>query len=602
MADDEKQSTKVETQPDTEGANSDDDRNIDVDSPKSVSSHQKILNAMHGVVVPKIQPIKFHHFIGLSIYTAIPVAAYVTFFTTMGLGEDYFIYLTKEYGEYAFYVGSATTIFSLILYLFDFTDWDSSIGKKIQLVSWLIISLGIIVMIILMVDEHPYGPIAAFSFITPLWLVAMKGICFRSLKTRTFISWLSGPLFFVSLVTGLIWLVWTFLEDENEWNEFNSIVYADAAGCQPTFEDFPECESQINEGKVCFYIVNGTEIIYETSLYNNDTNFCPESCSDINDSCINTFILWVGPAMVSMVLIFLSFFATFLRADNDEKDVFNFGKVWIFLLFTVWLTASLAGIAAGVATSLMALTLASFIGSAVFIASSVSAADQKAHAKGFWEGIKEKYGDHLDIVRGLGVVLLLPVGLIYLPLSVLNQLVRKVGLRCNKTLETPEEKSDFITKRTRSAVETFRSWDRSKVFTYAVYWGAAFMIMQVLVAQMTVLFLSWLIEATTPLGVGAVTGIMVGVGLLMFLLPPVPGVPIYLTLGIVLIATGRELFGIIGCIAYGSAVSLVLKLLACALQQKCIGESLSNYVAVRQLVGINSVSFQDKIIITITTV
>ena len=514
---------------------------------------------------------------------------YVLFFTSMGWGEDYFHYFTEKFGEYALPIGGGTVILAFILYMIDFTDWNSKTGKRLQKSAWLILSLGIIVMICLMVDSHPYGPIAAFSFITPVWLIAAKQTCFRNLKTKTFVSWLSGPLYLISIVTGVIWLTWTFLEDENEWNEFNSIVYADAAGCQPDFNIYPECESLENPGQVCFVTTNNRTIEYEQSV--NDTSYCPESCSDINDSCINTFILWVGPAMVSMVLIFLSFFTTFLRADNEEKDVLNFGKVWLFLLFTVWVTASLAGIAAGVATALMALTLASFVGSAVFLATSMRVAEGKERVQGLWDRITEKYGNHLDIVRGLMVVLLLPVFFIFLALSVLNQLVRKIGLRCSKQFESEEEKKDFLTLAARKSINTIKSWDRSKVLTYAVFWGAAFMIMQVLVAQMTVLFLSWLIEQTSPLGVGAVTGIMVGVGLLMFLLPPVPGVPIYLTLGIVIIATGRELFGIVGCITYATGVSLALKLLACALQQKMIGENLSNSVAVRQLVGINSVGF-----------
>lgn len=48
---------------------------------------------------------------------------------------------------------------------------------------------------------------------------------------------------------------------------------------------------------------------------------------------------------------------------------------------------------------------------------------------------------------------------------------------------------------------------------------------------------------TSSMGLIAVTGIMVVIGLLMFLLPPVPGVPIYLTLGIVILAIGKDTMG-----------------------------------------------------------
>ena len=88
-----------------------------------------------------------------------------------------------------------------------------------------------------------------------------------------------------------------------------------------------------------------------------------------------------------------------------------------------------------------------------------------------------------------------------------------------------------------------RSWDRTRVFTYAVYWGVAYIIFQVLVSKITVVFLSWMIEKTAELGLYATTAIMCGVGVTMFLLPPVPGVPVYLTLGIVLTARGYETLG-----------------------------------------------------------
>lgn len=498
----------------------------------------------------------------------------------MGFGIDCFYYLADRYSEYASVVGIATVAFIAIMYLFDFTEWQSRAGKVFRKATWWIFVGGITMLVLLLTGEYPYGPICLFAFLTPMWLVTVKNVFYSDVRTRTYVSWLSGPLLFISLLTGIVWFIWTFLRDENEWNEITRVTSAEAAGCEPDLETYPECASANNPEEACF-TTDGHEIIFEDG--------CDETCVSVYENCINTFILWVGPLLVGLVLFFLSFFCAFLRTDNDaERDVINFAKLWIFLLFTIWLTASLAGIAAGVSTALLAITLAAFIGSAIFMASSMRHDERKVHAKGFWERIKDKWGDHLDIVRGMATVLLAPVAIIYLILSMINQSVRRIGLPVSKSFGTEEERKDFVTKRARSQIRTFKSWDRSKILVYAVLWGFAFMVLQVIVARFTVLFLSWLIEMTSPLGLGAVTGIMVGVGLLMFMLPPVPGVPIYLTLGIVVLATGRETLGIIGCMAYGAAVSLVLKLLACTLQQKAIGEQLSHYVSVRKAVQINS--------------
>lgn len=52
-----------------------------------------------------------------------------------------------------------------------------------------------------------------------------------------------------------------------------------------------------------------------------------------------------------------------------------------------------------------------------------------------------------------------------------------------------------------------------------------------------------MIMETANMGLLAVTGIMSAVGVIMFLFPPVPGMPVYLALGIVLTAQGHALLG-----------------------------------------------------------
>ena len=76
--------------------------------------------------------------------------------------------------------------------------------------------------------------------------------------------------------------------------------------------------------------------------------------------------------------------------------------------------------------------------------------------------------------------------------------------------------------------------------------------------------------------------------MVLFMFPPIPGLPIYLTGGIVLVSVGRESLGLSVSILYACAVSLLLKLFACTIQQKLIGENLGGSIAVKQMVGINS--------------
>lgn len=164
--------------------------------------------------------------------------------------------------------------------------------------------------------------------------------------------------------------------------------------------------------------------------------------------------------------------------------------------------------------------------------------------------------------------------------------------QCSRVTEDDEDNSivgaTLVTAEARALMKQFKSWNLGTVYTYAIYWGAGFISFTVLAAKFTILFLSWLIEATRELDIGSVTGILLGVGVIMFLLPPVPGAPIYLTLGIVIVPVGREAFGLVGCIVYAMGVCLALKLFATVLQQKGIGGMLRNSVGIRQVVGMNT--------------
>lgn len=603
-------------------------------SPKAAA----LAGAVIGTVVPRMEALPKTTFLLLSLAVAMPSALYILCFTKLGMGLDWFYYLADHYGEdWASTMGGATALYFLIMYILDADAWTNYLW--LQRFCGMILVLGVISTVLFMVGDYPYGPICLFAALTPLWLITLNQLnVVGRIRTRVYVNWLSGPLFFVSVLVGLTWLIWTFVGDENEYNTATKAVFAQATGCEPNLIDFPECsaayawlnstaatiaqtttvnpttmmssigrnttdnitavmdddlmtttgtispsvEVSVDPNALCFEVVESPpSFIFADG--------CDPSCAtDVFDDCLNGFILWAGPLLVSLVLFFLSFFCTFLRSDNSEKDIINFGKLWIFLLFAMWLTASLAGVAAGLSTALLSMTLASFVGSVIFVSMTRTRSEGKEQIIGFWARIDASYGAHLDVARGLFLVLCTPFIFIYVGLSIINQLVRKCGLPCSKELKTEKARKDFLTKRCRTQIEIFRAWDRTKVLTFAIFWGIAFMILQVIVAQFTVLFLSWLIEETSSMNLGVVTIILVGVGMIMFLLPPVPGVPIYLTLGVVIVATGRDILGIVGAMAYAAAASLGLKLLACTVQQKLIGESLSKSISVRKMTQINS--------------
>lgn len=423
-----------------------------------------------------------------------------------------------------------------------------------------------------------------------MWFVLSKHMFYSKLETRTYVPWLSGPLFFNAIVIMSVWIYWIFLGDKNEWTEITRLSDAQASGCVPDLEKYPECRGNNTDGPkdVCFEVDSTNQLVFDDN--------CPATCVQVYDTCSNMFIVWVGPFLVSLGLLFFSFFATFLKATGTiEQEAMRFAKVWFFLLFTMWIASSLAGAGAGISVTLAALTLSAFVGSAILLASSFNHTERGERVSQVWMDLIEKYAAYLNIAKGLLVVTTAPVFIVYLAYSFLNQVIRNIKSPCSKHTQQSDTESlrdvigsGLITVEARRLIREVRSWDLVDVFTYGVYWGIGFMTFSVLAGKFTVLFLSWLIEQTQDLPLPIVTGILLGVGMIMFLLPPIPGAPIYLTFGIVIIPVGRNTLGVTYSILFAMAMSLLLKLFATFLQQKMIGGLLKNSVGIRQMVGINT--------------
>ena len=148
------------------------------------------------------------------------------------------------------------------------------------------------------------------------------------------------------------------------------------------------------------------------------------------------------------------------------------------MLTVIWASASLSGAGAGVPTTLMSITAASLLGSAVFISASYSHDELKHNRKAVLARIHAKYGDSLDVVRGLFTVTCSPIVAAYFILSALNQSVRKLGINpCKPSCEmdASDRHSGVLTVRAKKQLIQMRSWDRTKVFTYAIYWYVVYL-------------------------------------------------------------------------------------------------------------------------------
>lgn len=522
-------------------------------------------------------------FIVLFVQTAALPCLFLLGFSAMGYGLTVAI-KSYEWHDEAAKVIESTLIFIVFMYIFDVQFWPI----VLQAFCCLVVFLSFCVAVCLMVTEMPYGPICVFTILMPLHMVGIRRTCYRHVSPNVFAGWIYDILVPMALILTIGFFYWAS-RGENMWDAETNAEYSNAAGCSINFQDLDECRSPYDADLPCFF--NGNKTTADTVTF---PGACTKHCLEVFEECEEAFILWANPFLAAVALFVIGFISKFLQEPEDPhahhqiSAIVKFGAVFLFLF---WIFASLAGAGEGLSSSLIAYAIAVSVGasiifSAVFWNSLVArSADELAAS------VAKQAKEYMDVFRGLVVLGFSPVVIVYLVVAAVNQFVRRFFIRhcCRKNMSEAEyNHTGCFTKRVRNQIEDFKLWDHSNVLTIAVYWGIGYVFLNVLAAKLTTVFLSWLIEYTSSMNILAVTGIVTAVGVALFLLPPIPGLPIYLTAGIVLVSVGQERFGLWGAIGYACVVSLALKLIGCAVQQQLIGVQLGGSVSVKQMVSVNS--------------
>ena len=166
------------------------------------------------------------------------------------------------------------------------------------------------------------------------------------------------------------------------------------------------------------------------------------------------------------------------------------------------------------------------------------------------------------------------------------------GTFCKKM--DAREKKLLLTKLASKQLSFLRTWPWAKVLAWANIWAFLMGWGTVYCTTLTYMALSYIIAALWSLEWWLVAIMFYGIGLVMFLIPTVPGPAVYLTCGLLLVPICQAQWTALGwtegllypCV-FASAQCYTMKLAAHVLQQKIFGEALANS-KIRAMVGINS--------------
>jgi len=313
------------------------------------------------------------------------------------------------------------------------------------------------------------------------------------------------------------------------------------------------------------------------------------------DCATAAYLLYIGLLVSSVMLILFSvvthFISRSLKRKSPRTQLRVFGMLASLSVLGMWMATTIAGSTPQVSNLVM---LFSFVGMAVVALMAISAIG--------WGSIKTDLmnvpmiksmagAGESDWVKAMSMFLIIPY-LCFLGLSGVNQFFRIHLTPCAKKIGKKERKH-CLTKIAHKQLVMIKKWPFTNLFKKISFIGIAYYIMMIGISKFVMVFLSWLNGTLSVLPLSTVIGIFYGTGLFMFLLPPVPGVPVYVLGGVVLVnAFKREGFPFgVGLFAV-TMICFMIKLNAVAMQQKLIGGQLSGYLYVRKTVAVNSIAIK----------
>jgi hypothetical protein len=536
----------------------------------------------------------------------IPFFAYGSAFTQIGWGLQLLGYLKSQASLSPFLLGGGVSIL-LLLYLFDFSYWKGRWNTFKNIVLVIILSL-IIGGLWTRANTSPELPLFLFYIFVPIYYAVCKSVFFKGVHESHYMSAVAGAYLTAGLICLLVWIVWGLEYAQGDMAKAR-VKLNGRLFCTPYIrydeadKEYLYCTSPAPVGEI------GSQI--NPSRYNpiNSTHdFAPEFCNEwsllrpADVKCqLGSFMIFYGMLGTAFVAVFFAGICQTLSyilagvQKKSKKLLKVFGFLLAISMMGVYLGSALTMANSGVSDLVVSFSIFGIVATVNFLASSLG-----------WQSLEKDLSQNegvkalaeWDSVKGLAVLFFaVPYAFFYL-ISCLNQFIRKT-VPCaydfaidgdGKLMEAEEEKKLRTTLIFHNQWKLIKNWHLAYVLTWSMVWGFLLFSVNILITKFVYVILSmlsdWMQSSLPFLGI---IGVFYLVGLLMFLNPAIPGVPVYLVGGVVVTRVGESVIGFWQSSILVCLVCFVLKLNAVVVQQKIFGEKMAgSRVWIRALIGINS--------------
>jgi len=496
-----------------------------------------------------------------------------------------------HFGQYYEYVAVCVGLSSVVLYVLDVFSWEGTCSIILKRLFGTLLIVAVIVLGITGVREYPYAPLSFFICLLPLAALTIRVMLLAQYPPETAARALGAPFVLAAMVTVAIWLSWLYGAWGLHAGQLDNYWFANRAH----FASLAQCNTSDFEAYGIYTTPDGAV------------------------TCTAAFLLWASPLIVSIVSLFIGLFLLVLsraiRKPTSYKTTLyirSLATLILICLFGMYSATTVGGANLELAKVALAIFAVLMVGIVVVWGGTIGWGNSGKRLSDLQQALNDIGDTPKKGFQAFSLVVISPLFVVGLTLSWISQRLRVMGFNHGRCAPIDEEHRHYtFTAPFEKALREMRFWDWATVLKFSYYLCVFFWVFSYF-PQLVYIFFNWLVTVLRPLSFGIVVVIFVFIGLIMFLIPVVPGPAVYLTAGVLVVPLGKST--IAGGAAYdacnatsaadaiddsgvwafwvscaiASAISFALKLIAHVLQQKLIGEMLSHRVGIRAMCQINT--------------
>lgn len=525
----------------------------------------------------------------IAVYLSIslPNVLIVACFSDIGFGVTVYNAVSPRMMNYG---GKGLLAFSCVIvafyYIFSWETWKSWKRKC----SLLIPAFGISGGTVLVGRSYAWAPLVMVMFLLPLLCGLLRTSICKHTRRKMFFRCVFICTLVWSIALAATWTTWWL--SSHRWTSTTRFDMAkDTENLWKSFSQFEDPAIGFRKRDLSY--------VHDCGPDKNVTRFSSDMKTKIGMNCQSAitvlFTCWASPLIAAVGNLLLGVIALLsgVRMQKDKLEKLEsllktFLGLLALVLMGMYFSVSMAGLSVQLGSTLMAFFASALCVLVVTmfmeIGSEIGPENMRDHVKNSKLSQMLLKAWHSDWARAIFI----GAFNVCLPFFLMLNWCRQRQSHASTAV-----RRDRFTPLGMRMVGELQAWKWVSILQKICLLGELFFVFQVGVAKITYIFLSWLneqLECDSLADYAFVIGLVFIIGYTMFLLPPVPGVPVYVFCGIVVAAQGMNLDDIgfeLGCVI-ACILAWSLKLTACT-GQYMIGYCMGKSVRVQALIGVDKV-------------